>query len=275
MPEGDTIFKIAQYLDAALRGRVVAITRLARLAPAPADLGPVTGVASAGKHLMIQFANGAVLRSHLGLYGSWHQYPRGALWQKPRPQASIVLESGEQQYVCFNAREVAWSVARRPAVLEARRDLGPDLIRSPPSLETLLARLDRFSVPQRLLVDLLLDQRIAAGIGNVYKSELLFLEGVSPGHAVGDTDAGVMFRLYLRASALLRANLHGGPRRTRWPRTGDRPGNELLWSDQRHHWVYGRKDRPCWRCGTPLSRAELGQDPRVTFWCAFCQPGPV
>jgi endonuclease-8 len=115
--------------------------------------------------------------------------------------------------------------------------------------------------PSTLLVDLLLDQRIAAGIGNVYKCEVLFLEGCAARQTLAETEPGRLGALYRRAAALLQENLGGGPRATRPNHDG-----------RGHLWVYGRAGRPCLRCGTAIARDRIGAAPRTTYWCPTCQP---
>ena len=260
MPEGDTIHKVAAYLDEALGGRRV---ESVRLHPA---FGPSVGartlarVVSEGKHLFINFDEGTELRSHLGMYGAWHTYPVGAHWRKPHRQASIVISTGERVFVCFNAKEVQW--LRRHGFRRADQDarLGGDLIRDALVAPELLRRIDAFCAPQTLLVDLLLDQRIAAGIGNVYKSEVLFLERAAPLRRVRDLTGDALLALYRRAAALLGENLGGGPRTTRF--TADVRGGL---------WVYGRADLPCRSCAAPVRRGLLGAQPRSTYWCEHCQ----
>jgi endonuclease-8 len=110
------------------------------------------------------------------------------------------------------------------------------------------------------LVDLLLDQRIAAGIGNVYKSELMFLAGCAPNWTLSEANDDMLLALYAQAATLLKANLGGGPRTTR--RNDDGHG---------HLWVYGRAGQPCLRCGASIRRGLLGCRPRSTYWCDGCQ----
>lgn len=265
MPEGDTINKLARFLHQALAGqRLEAI----RLHPAfGRSTGPVRveQVSAHGKHLFIGLGNGRLLRSHLGLYGSWHRYRVGEPWQRPRRQASILLQAPDWDYVCFNAKEAEWLEAGGFQWADQQRRLGHDLINDAIDPSALLRRAGALLSPAALMVDVLLDQRLAAGIGNVYKSELLFLERCSPLASLGDLDDEKLLALYRRAADLLRANLGGGPRTTRFE--PDRRG---------HLWVYGRRDLPCLRCDTPIRRGLLGARPRSTYWCAQCQaPGPA
>lgn len=263
MPEGDTVHKLAHFLDAALRGCMVGEVRLHPAFGQSRGALRVDAVRAEGKHLFIAFAGGLALRSHLGLYGSWHRYRPGEVWRKPARQAGIVLVTDDWHFVCFNAKEAEWLNADGPRCKDSRRRTGPDLIAAPPEPDRLLARLDDVA-PGTLLVDLLLDQRVAAGIGNVYKSELLFIEGCAPTLTLAETPPETLIALYRRAASLLRANLGGGPRQTRTNRDGR--GNL---------WVYARRGLPCLRCGTDVQRAMLGAPPRPTYWCPRCQPPPT
>ena len=260
VPEGDTIHKIAVFLDEQLRNRAV---QRVRLRPAfGASCGPcqVAGVSSEGKHLFVNFDDGMQLRSHLGMYGSWHRYRRGEGWRKPMRQASIVIETERMDYVCFNAKEVQWLRVRGFRRVDQGNRLGPDLIKDGAQTDDILRRIDALLSPDTAIVDLLLDQRIAAGIGNVYKSEVLFLERQSPWQRLRDLQPETITALYRRAALLLRENLGGGPRTTRDNR--DRRGRL---------WVYGRFDLACLCCGEAIQRASLGENPRSTYWCGNCQ----
>ena len=213
-----------------------------------------------GKHLLIKLDDGRVLRSHLGMWGSWHWYPRGAAWRKPEHRARIVLDTGEAVFVCFNPREVeilgAAGVRRR--VLNAR--LGPDLLAAELSLETIIGRARGLAMTDDIVADILLDQRIACGIGNVFKSEVLFLERVAPATRLFAMSDHRLARLYLTARELLQRNTGRGPRVTR---PGNDGGDSL--------WVYGRHGQRCWRCGEPIRYGRLGRHYRSTYWCGACQ----
>ncbi|ESQ13794.1 MAG TPA: endonuclease VIII [Chromatiaceae bacterium] len=261
MPEGDTIYKIAVYLDQELRGQSLRRIQLNPRFGNSCGARRVIGVDSHGKHLFVTLDNNVQLRSHLGLYGSWHRYRRGEPWRKPAKQMSIVIETEHMDYVCFNAREVQWlridSFERR----DQGHRLGADLIRDGMNANAILGRIDALLSPDISLADLLLDQRIAAGIGNVYKSELLFLETQPPTRRLRDLHPDRIVALYRRAAVLLSQNRGGGPRSTR-----------DNWDGRGRLWVYGRRGRPCLRCGTRIRRAYLGVNQRSTYWCEFCQP---
>lgn len=263
MPEGDTVHQVARLLAPDLAGQVLRLVQAKRLDGACLIGARVTTVVSEGKHLYVACDNGLALRSHLGLYGSWHRYAPGEAWQRPTWQASLVLKTDAKVLVCFNAKEVEILASKGWRRKEARDRLGPDLSLGRPPPAAMLARIEALTAPETLLADLLLNQGVAAGIGNIYKCEALFLAGLSPLVRRGDLPADTLTRLYELASDLLVANLGGGPRVTRRGPNGDCG-----------LWVYGRARLPCLRCGEPIRRDRLGLNPRSTYWCPSCQSGP-
>jgi endonuclease-8 len=259
MPEGDTVFRAALRLRGFLVGRT--IERAAGSAPsvrrrADRIVGrAVTSVRSYGKHLFIDFDSGVTTRTHLGMPGSWHVYRSGQRWRRPVGAARVVLGTGDTESVCFAAPDV--QVERRRVVDLTVAGLGPDLAQPDFDLEEFLARAARFG-PGRQIADLMIDQRVLAGPGNVFKSEVLFLEDRLPETPFEELDDTALSGLARRAHRLLRANLDHGTRST----TGDRRRGRNLW-------VYGRAGRPCRRCGTGV-QAEHIED-RITYWCPRCQ----
>ncbi len=261
MPEGDTIHKIANWMAPRLTDDTLQAVTLAGAHDANQCRGRrVAGVRAVGKHLFIELDNHKALRSHLGMYGSWHFYGHGEAWKKPRWQASIVLETASCTYVCFNARdvEVVTSPSVRERIIDTR--LGPDLIRDDVDPGTLAARALAMLDGDDLIGDALLDQRVAAGIGNVYKSEVLFIERLHPERSLASVTASDLTKCFRLAARLLRNNLGGGKRVTRT--NGDGAGRL---------WVYGRTGLPCLRCDTPIEYRRLGRHHRGTYWCPTCQ----
>jgi endonuclease VIII len=264
MPEGDTVFKLARYLLPELAGERVAHGQ-ARLIPSrqavTLDGRVISTVYARGKHLFIAFDDGWTLRSHLGMRGSWHGYAPGEPWRRPRRRADVVVDIGRRLFACFNPLQVEW--LREGGVRHRRLDvvLGPDLLAEPLDPVVMVQRLRQLADGGAPVVDVLLDQRIACGIGNVYKSEVLFLHGVYPRTPVRDCDDDLFAALYLEAARLLARNTRGGPRVTRWSN-----------DDAGRLWVYGRTGRPCHRCDTGVVSAALGRGLRSTFWCPVCQP---
>ena len=266
MPEGDTIARTAEVLRAALVGRTITA---ARAQPQPGmrrvpDLSrlvgtTVTHVEPRGKHLLIGFDAGYTLRTHLRMTGSWHRYRPDEPWHRPRHAASVVLETPEAVAVAFSTPVVELLTdadLRRSSALLA---LGPDLLAADFDADEALNRLR--ALDGTALGDALLDQWAVAGMGNVYKSEVPFLERLDPWAPVAAASDHELRAVLDTARRLLRANARGGARVT----TGSRSrGNEL--------WVYGRAGRPCRRCGTPIQAARQGELARLTYWCPRCQP---
>ena len=271
MPEGDTIFRTARTLERALRGRTVIRfdTQLNPLAivdrRAPVAGRTVDAVEARGKHLLIGFSGELVLRTHLRMHGSWHIYRPGERWRAPARDARITIATAEWVAIAFNVTAAEFLAARdveRHARLSA---LGPDLLAEAPDLIDARQRLRASPAPH--VADALLDQRAVAGIGNVYKSEVLFLCGVAPFRPVGDLADEALDGLLTRARDLLRLNVNetrvaGGAGASRMT-TGRLNPRERLW-------VYGRAGEPCRVCGTPI-RSDSETGGRRTYWCPRCQ----
>lgn len=259
MPEGDTIHRIAEAIRPDLQGRT--LNRVQSREPDLEGLAGrrVAGVQALGKHLLIEFEGGLVLRSHLGMYGSWHRYAASEPWRKPASRASLALWVGEVVLVCFNARELRCLTTDGLAWRDLERHLGPDLIGRQVDHGELCARAQRLLGPNAPLVDVLLDQRVARGIGNVYKSELLYIQRLHPLQVLGGVPDLALTELFRKASELLRQNVRPGPRVTRRSAHGPRL------------WVYGRRGLPCLCCGEGVRGRTLGRAPRPTYWCETCQ----
>ncbi len=265
MPEGDTIFRTATVLRAALVGRTVLRAR-AQAQPgmrSVPDLSRLEGrrvelVEARGKHLLIGLEGGLTLRTHMRMSGSWHRYAPGEAWRRPPRQMSAVIETAESVAVCFNAPVVELlteAALRRSVPLST---LGPDLLSRSFDTDAAMARLrERDPLP---LGEALLDQRAVAGIGNVYKSELCFLGGRHPWMPLAELGDDALRSLLGDARRLLAANVRGGGRSTH-------PGGGL--------WVYGRAGRPCRRCGAIISVRRQGEQGRLTYWCPRCQAAPA
>ncbi len=260
MPEGDTVRKIADYLQPRLTGCRIEAGRVRHRPDIELAGRVIQDVHAHGKHLFIRLDDGTLLRSHLGMHGSWHRYPAGKPWRRPREEASIELTVEGQTYVCFHAEEVEHVRAGSVRERQIETGLGPDLLQDAIDLDAVVERAGRFVDPDALAVDLLLDQRVASGIGNVYKSEILFIERIDPRLRAGDLGDSRIRRLFETGRSLLQRNIGRGPRTTRF--AGDAAGRL---------WVYGRRGLPCFRCGRPIRRAMLGRTRRSTYWCETCQ----
>ncbi len=262
MPEGDTIYRAAQRLRPALAGATVVRFEAPRLiGTRPWPGVKIDAVEAQGKHLLVHFEGGLSLRTHLRMSGSWRLVRVGERWPKPAHLARVVIEVDTGWVaVCFSAPVV--ETYRRAGGTRALAGLGPDLCR-PDSLEAatldaVLARLDTLADPEVGIADALLDQRIAAGIGNVFKSEACFAARLDPFTPLADLDTESRRALWTIAARQLRANLGSGPRRTH----------------PRGLAVYRRKGRPCHVCGTPIRMARQGEHARSTYWCPRCQTRP-
>lgn len=271
MPEGDTLSRIAVALRPYLAGRVVKAAR-ARL-PGP-QVSRIVGqkidaVDAVGKNLLIRFDGGLELRTHLGLHGSWHRYRPGETWRRPASRAALVIEVPGAVAVCFDAPVVELFEARSEPVHPVLSTLGPDLLEADADLGDAVRRLLDPSRAEAEIGDALLDQRAVAGLGNVYKSEILFMERVSPFARLRALDQPTLERILSTAREQLQANARpdaaAGRTTTVDPRTGAKLAPSRLW-------VYDRAGRPCHRCGTLIRSTQQGAEvPRTTYWCPSCQ----
>ncbi len=277
MPEGDTLFRTAEVLRAILLDRPV---HAARGRPDGVALGRcvgsrVTSVEAQGKHLLIGFSNGLTLHTHLRMHGSWHRYRPWERWRKSPDRAVAVIETPNAVAVCFDAPTVELIETRALALHPVLSTLGPDLLADPPDLDAATANLGSPARAATPVGEALLDQSLLAGVGNVYRSEVLFLERVDPFLPLGALGPGVAARLVATSARLLRANRSAGERVTTDDALGGAPGAGLprRRGEARLH-VYGRPGRPCPRCGTRIRTRVFGDLPRRVFWCPACQaPG--
>ena len=268
MPEGDTIRRAARLLETALAGRTVTRveSRDVRLASAAERLGivgrAVARVLSRGKHLLVVFEGGAALHTHLGMHGRWGV---GRTPQPGRASDSVRLEAGVVVAACRGAAVAQLLSARELARHPALARLGPDVLAD--GFDGAAARARLRACGERAIAEALLDQAVLAGIGNVYKSEVLFVCRVSPLEPVSALDDAALDALIAAARHLMQRNLGAGPRRT-----------TSLLSPQPLH-VYHRGGQPCRTCGTPIARIVQGEQARATWFCPRCQaraavPGP-
>ncbi len=190
--------------------------------------------------------------------GSWHLYRPGEAWQKPERQARVVLHTEAFIAVCFNAPLIELLTEQQVRRLPSLANLGPDAISDGFAAAAAAARLrQRADDPIGVA---LLDQRVMAGVGNVFKSEVLFLQRLSPFRTVGECSDAQLDGVIQEAHRLLTANRAGGLRRTV-------PGRDA----HRRLWVYGRGGHPCLVCGVPIRVRRQGTDARSTYYCANCQ----
>ena len=212
MPEGDTIYKAAVRLRPALVGRAPKRVLLSgRLAPSLQKR--VESVESRGKHLLIRFGDGEILRTHLGMHGSWRLFERADSGRplRFRRAPSVELWFDEAVAVCFRAKELEFLSQRSLHQSAALSRLGPDVLSESFCAVDAARRARELLAENALIVDVLLDQRVVCGIGNVYKNEALFLEGVRPQVLLKDLSARQLESIFARCASLVRCNP--------WPRT--------------------------------------------------------
>jgi endonuclease-8 len=258
VPEGDTVFRSARALNEALAGQVLTVCDLRVPAFATVDLSGerVESVISVGKHLLHRIGE-FTIHSHLKMEGSWHIYAPGTKWRRPAWQARAVLSVADRVTVGFSLGEL--EVVPREREHQLVEYLGPDILGADWDPDEALRRLtaDAF----RPIGLALLDQRVIAGLGNVYRNEILFLQGLLPTRPVGEVPdpAG----LIAQSHRVILANRDRVERTT----TGDLRRGRMTW-------VYRRENLPCLRCGTPIRRGTLGENAlteRDIYFCPHCQ----
>ena len=245
MPEGDSLHRAARKLQVLVGERVGVETpnprAAASLSAATLDGRRLESVEAVGKNLLLRFEGGLVLRSHLRMTGRWQVVERGAA-RHGKPW--LVLTGVEREALLWNGPVLELST-------RGTRKLGPDILADPPDLAAMVANL-RGEHRSRELGDVLLDQRLVAGIGNVWKAESLWHTRLSPWLPLGDVTDAELELVLSEAARLMRASLDDG----RVERA-----------------VYRRAGRPCPRCGGPIRSRGQGDDNRTAYWCPGCQRG--
>jgi endonuclease VIII len=262
MPEGDTVHRVARVLAAELTGQTLGSLALHDRGEVPELAGrTIESVEAVGKHLFVNFSGDWTLRVHLGMHGRWlRKHVR-----EPRPTNwTVIITIGDVAYVCH--RSYRAELLRTSALHAHPRlaRLGPDLLADPPRIDEMVNRARLSGHAEREIADVLLDQRVAAGIGNVYKSEVLFEVRVHPRTKVRELSDAQLTSLFETAARLMRLNLLTR-RRTSVPlRRRGQPSSQRLW-------VYMRAGEPCLDCGTPIERFLQGDMARSTYFCPRCQ----
>ena len=261
MPEGDTIHRAARVIARVLEGDVLTGAEQGDRAP---DLGVgslvgrrVDGVEARGKNLVVAFDDATALLAHLGMTGSWQVHRPGEPWRKPSHRRTVALATARVVVVGFDVPSIERLPRTRLATHPRLAQLGPDLLATRFDAAVAVARFR--ANPFATIAEALLDQRLASGIGNVYKSEVLHRCGVDPDARVADLADEVIARLLEDARALMLRNLEGKLRRTAHDAGGER------------HFVYGREGLPCRACGTPIAMRRHGDLARSTYFCPTCQ----
>jgi endonuclease VIII len=279
MPEGDTILRAAQALHRVLAGQTV--TRFDSVYPALTRIAedhPIVGrtiesVTARGKHLLIAFSGDLILRTHMRMNGSWHLYRIGAKWQRPSSEMRVLVATASAVAVGFNVPVAEWLSTRQMARHPQMSALGPDLLAGAGAQYRY--SVDVAEIFRRMrghgrdpIAEVLLNQRVVAGIGNVFKSEILFAAGVSPFAPVDSLSDPELERIVgsardqLAASVLDRSS-------TLTPAIGRRTTGSL--DPAARLWVYGRRGKKCRRCGAIIQSKKTGSEARLTYWCPHCQ----
>lgn len=256
MPEGDTIHRAARRMHRALAGKEItrAESRAPKVRAEKLQGATIEAVRARGKHLVVHLADGRALRTHLQMTGSWHLYRATDRWRRPRRQMVLLLETDPWHAVAFNLPQA--ELLRSADHSKQLRRLGPDLLDPEVDLDEALRRLGANG--ELPLGVALMRQDLVAGIGNVYKSEVLFLERLDPFAPVRSIPPEQLRATLERARALMRRNLRGRKRNT----TGRRDLSAF---------VYGRSGEACLECGATIRMRRQGDGGRSTYWCPRCQ----
>ncbi len=278
MPEGDTIFRTARSLGRALVGLpVTAFRSTFPLLTRFNDDTPLAGqtvesVEARGKWLLISFSGGGILASHLLMNGRWHIYRHGEPWQLSRLHMRIVIENQLYQAVGFRVpvaeMHTAKTVARHPRIPHAENDVLGAGFDANAALVRLLAR------PEQAVADALLDQSVLAGVGNVFKSEICFVNGLNPFRKVATLTRKEAAAAIASAQRLLEANVLEDSGDTIVTYRGQQRRTTHASDPAASLWVFGRNGEPGRRCGELFRWRIQGPDARVTFWCPCCQDMP-
>ncbi len=257
MPEGDTVWRTAAHLHAALAGNTLTRTDFRVPDFATADLSGqrVDEVVARGKHILMR-VGGHTIHTHLKMEGAWHVYSSGQRWRRPAFEARLVLETAAAQAVGFSLGVVA--LLDRDDEASVVGHLGPDVLGPDWDLEETVSRIA--SQPGTPIFSALHDQRNVAGFGNVYVNEICFVGGLLPLRPVGDV--ADLRRLVGRGRQMMVSNRD----RVERTMTGNTRKGQM-------HWVFSRDGRPCRRCGTAILNDQIGVAlrRRNAFWCPHCQ----
>lgn len=269
MPEGDSYTRAAAIARRVLEGqRVVAVAGVPDIRRRSERVvgHVVSEVRTAGKHLLFDLTSGWTIHVWLGMPGRVvvaGETSRSQVGE--RGSGSGVAETGAIRLRLETTLGTVTVIAAPTVEIERRRvidaalaRLGPDVLADPFDWDAYAERCARVG-PTRPVIDVILDQRVLAGIGNVYKNEVLFLERIHPLTPWGTLTPAEIEALARRAIALMSPN-------------ATRPGRNTTGTPGRDEWVYGRAGQPCRRCRSPIRSAELGSPLRRTYWCPSCQP---
>ena len=279
MPEGDTIYRAARALEKAIGGKVVTgfETGLAKLARVNDD-APLVGriverVESRGKWCLIYFSGDLILATHMLMSGSWHLYRVGERWRMGRDKMRLVIRTAEWEAVGFNVPVAEFFTARSLERSSQIARLGPDILSESFTVESGVARLGAHARenPDAEIGVVLLNQRVFAGLGNVYKSEVAFTAGVNPFRAMRTITQREMEVMVVVAQRYMKANVTDGKGEGMVTYSSGRTTRHAMDREERL-WVYRRQGEECRRCGAVVMMRKQGVQARSTYWCPECQP---
>lgn len=262
MPEGDAVYRFARLIEGALLGKEIRAARAQGPGPVPKTQllvgATCTSIDTYGKNLLIHFDNGLVLRGHLRMYGAWFVYKPGETWDRHPAQARLVLEVDDAVVVNFSAPVIELLEERALGFHAPLAKLGPDLLDEGFNEAEAFARFREPALARLTLGDAIMDQKVMAGVGNIWKQETLFRCRLNPWLRVGDLSDEDLRLIIQTARGLLRAS------------TGKE--NSLGLKRRPTMFVYMRGGQPCPNCHARLRSSPQGEDIRHTAWCPQCQP---
>jgi endonuclease-8 len=282
MPEGDTIYRAARALQKALGCKVVTAfeTSMAKLASVNDDT-PLVGrtverVEARGKWCLIFFSGDLILVTHMLMSGTWHIYRTAEKWWQPKNRMRVAITCGDYQAVAFNVPIAEFHTVRSLERNSQVPRLGPDMLADEFSIEAGVQALRQraASHPSDEIGVVLLNQRILAGLGNVYKSEVTFAAGVNPFRQMGTITEREMMVMIEVSRKYMKANVLDGSGTGIVTYMGNRRTTHSMDSSDRL-WVYGRQGKECRRCGAEIMMRKQGEQARSTYWCPSCQPWRV
>jgi endonuclease-8 len=285
MPEGDTIYRSARALAKALEGKTVTgfDTGFAHLASGNDDR-PLVGrtvekVEARGKWLIMTLSGDLIFVSHMLMSGSWHIYRTGEKWWMGRNRMRAVIEVEGWQAVLFNAQIAEFHTARSLERSSQIPKLGIDILSDAYTPESGVAAMKAYGLanPEAEIAVVLLNQRVMAGLGNVYKSEVAFAAGVNPFRPMSSITQKELEVMADVSQRYMKANVTDGSGDGIVTYSGNRRTTNSMDREDRL-WVYGRRGEECRRCGTLILMRKQGEQVRSTYWCPTCQAwadGPV
>jgi endonuclease VIII len=258
VPEGDTIHYAANRIRPVLEGHVpdeirTPHRRFARDRwPERLQGHEVRKVDAIGKHLLIRFANGLTIHGHLRMTGSWQVTTRGDQWRRHPRNAWLVFRRGDREVIQFNGPVLELMTDSRTRLDQRIAGLGPDVVAKRPFDEARFLQRLHHTDQTRAIGDALLDQKIVAGLGTVWRTEACWRAEVDPWRRVGEVSDEEALRCVSIVRPMMQKSAMDG-------------------FQNRHVQVYGRGGQKCHRCGTKIHHAGQGDNDRLLYWCPGCQ----